>query len=326
MKVGVRFNPATPWDRRLASALSELLEVQEIRSTGERSAAQYIRDIIITRRGCRGANLLLTLYGGSYAAAAMVSGVRPYVVYAVGSDVAGLLGWKRTVASMALQRAALVITNGEWLASQARALAGDTPVVSVPHGIDLRQFRFQAPTATHPAILVTRGFAPVYNQPLIAKAMAAVRSPRVTITFADGTTGWRELAAEVERKAPHWQGRAFFMGGIPHQDMPTLMGKHTHYLSMSSRDGVAASLLESMATGLSPIVSDIPATREWLGDEEGIWIPLDAQAVPTLARVLENPPRIPGTALRANRKRVESRADINQAARTLAKLLLNVAP
>ena len=58
------------------------------------------------------------------------------------------------------------------------------------------------------------------------------------------------------------------------------------YISASLSDGTANSLLEAMAAGLFPIVSDIPANREWIADGENgmLFPPGDHMA---LARCLE---------------------------------------
>lgn len=48
------------------------------------------------------------------------------------------------------------------------------------------------------------------------------------------------------------------------------------YVSLSRSDSTSVSLLEAMASGCFPIVSDIPANREWIEDGvNGFLIPLD---------------------------------------------------
>jgi glycosyltransferase involved in cell wall biosynthesis len=48
--------------------------------------------------------------------------------------------------------------------------------------------------------------------------------------------------------------------------MPEVLQGADVYCSMSRSDGTSLSLLEAMACGLAPVVSDIPANREWIDD------------------------------------------------------------
>jgi glycosyltransferase involved in cell wall biosynthesis len=50
--------------------------------------------------------------------------------------------------------------------------------------------------------------------------------------------------------------------------MPALLQAHDVYVSASLSDTTSVSLLEAMACGLFPIVTDIPANHEWITDGE----------------------------------------------------------
>jgi len=50
------------------------------------------------------------------------------------------------------------------------------------------------------------------------------------------------------------------------------------YVSTSPHDGTSVSLLEAMATGTFPIVTDIPANREWIvTGQNGFLVPIDEE-------------------------------------------------
>jgi glycosyltransferase involved in cell wall biosynthesis len=59
-----------------------------------------------------------------------------------------------------------------------------------------------------------------------------------------------------------------FLGQVPHKEMPNLLAQTDIYVSTSLFDGTSVSLLEAMASGAFPIVTDIPANREWIIDGE----------------------------------------------------------
>jgi glycosyltransferase involved in cell wall biosynthesis len=58
--------------------------------------------------------------------------------------------------------------------------------------------------------------------------------------------------------------------------MPDLLTKADIYVSTSLYDGTSVSLLEAMASGCFPVVSDIPSNREWIRDgENGFLVPVN---------------------------------------------------
>jgi glycosyltransferase involved in cell wall biosynthesis len=58
--------------------------------------------------------------------------------------------------------------------------------------------------------------------------------------------------------------------------MPGLLGQSDIYVSTSLSDGTSVSLLEAMAAGGFPVVTDIPANREWIKDgENGFLVPVN---------------------------------------------------
>ena len=64
------------------------------------------------------------------------------------------------------------------------------------------------------------------------------------------------------------------MGRVPHDRMPELLTQTDIYVSTSLSDGTSVSLLEAMASGVFPIVTDIPSNREWINDgENGFLVP-----------------------------------------------------
>jgi len=61
-------------------------------------------------------------------------------------------------------------------------------------------------------------------------------------------------------------------------------------VSVPLSDATSVAMLESMACGLAVLASDLPANREWLGDNEGLWVPVaggDTVAASALAAALQ---------------------------------------
>jgi glycosyltransferase involved in cell wall biosynthesis len=71
-----------------------------------------------------------------------------------------------------------------------------------------------------------------------------------------------------------------FLGRVPHEKMPNILAQTDIYVSTSLYDGTSISLLEAMGSGAFPIVTDIPANREWIvNGENGFLVPTDEEGV-----------------------------------------------
>lgn len=68
------------------------------------------------------------------------------------------------------------------------------------------------------------------------------------------------------------EDRVTFMGFIDEKEQELNYRKARFYISIPTSDATSVSLLEAMAYGCVPIVSDIPANREWITEgENGIY-------------------------------------------------------
>jgi glycosyltransferase involved in cell wall biosynthesis len=60
--------------------------------------------------------------------------------------------------------------------------------------------------------------------------------------------------------------------------MPDLLSRADIYVSTSLYDGTSVSLLEAMGSGAFPVVTDIPANREWITNgQNGFLVPIDEE-------------------------------------------------
>jgi glycosyltransferase involved in cell wall biosynthesis len=114
-----------------------------------------------------------------------------------------------------------------------------------------------------------------------------------------------------------------FLGGVGEREMEGLLQSTSYYVSASLSDGASSSLLEAMASGLFPIVSDIPANREWITHEENglLFPPGDHVTLAAcLGRAIKNESWMDG-ARDTNRQLVRERADADTNMAGLAELL-----
>ena len=289
------------------------------------SRFRYLTAAPSVRRAARSvkADIVLTLYGGGFATLALASGVRPYAVYAVGSDVLMAEGVTGSLASVALTRAAKVFANGEYLASRTRELAPRADVRALCIGINPDQFEPANHATDSPRVVCTRGFLPVYNNHYLIEGLAARggKAP-IPVTFVSKGPELDAVRTLADKALPPTQRAAVeFLGGASWERLTAELRRSQIYASLSSSDGTSVSLLEALATGLFPVLSDIPQNREWIDEKigNGILVPLNNPQA--LAEALELASRDRERREKAaiyNRKIVRERADARVNLRSLA--------
>jgi glycosyltransferase involved in cell wall biosynthesis len=131
----------------------------------------------------------------------------------------------------------------------------------------------------HPImVLSNRKFLPIYNVSLLIRAIPIVlkEEPDVRFIFAGDGPQRKHLEKQAENLAI---GSAVqFLGWVMHEEMAKLLSRADIYVSTSLDDGTSVSLLEAMASGAFPIVTDIPSNREWISDgENGFLVPTDQE-------------------------------------------------
>jgi glycosyltransferase involved in cell wall biosynthesis len=239
-------------------------------------------------------------------------GRHPLSVTAWGSDL--LLAGRRDPlrrrrARFVLARADLVLADAANLGRAARELgARDDRVHVIPWGVDLARFR-SADRREPGLLLSTRMHEPVYDLERTIAGLAPVmaRRPHLHLVIAgDGS-----LRPALERLAARVlpAGRCRFTGLLEPPALASWLARAEIYLSASRSDSTSVSLLEAMASGALPVVSDIEGNREWVeeGDGARVFAPGDAAG---LARALGGALDDPAWAERArarNRRVVEER-------------------
>jgi glycosyltransferase involved in cell wall biosynthesis len=227
----------------------------------------------------------------NYGVIAAMSGFRPWVLSTWGSDI--MLLPERSPFHMI--RTKFVIERADCVTSDAVVMSeklvtlGATPsrVLTFPFGVDRNVFYPAQRTGTGdaPLVLSNRKIEPIYNIDTIISAFPGVTSSLAgaKLTVAGSGALAKKLRTEVMRTnaAPSID----FVGDVEHARMPGLLRKHDIFVSIASSDTTSVSLLEAMACGLFPIVSDVPANREWIRDgENGLIVP--PRAPDKLARAI----------------------------------------
>jgi glycosyltransferase involved in cell wall biosynthesis len=226
------------------------------------------------------ADIILTLYGGGFALMAYLSGIRPYAVYVVGSDVLFVRHITRVINRLVLTTASYVFSNGDYLALRACEQAPNARILPLLIGVNLSSLKMSDFTANPIQLICTRGFEPVYNNNAIIRAISIFPddSPDFRMVFVSGGSKLKESIALADKVlSKRLREKIIFWGGVSYEKVLNGLS-HSHiFISMSRSDGMSTSILEAMGSGLFPILSDIPQNRSLIQPEDpnGSLVPLD---------------------------------------------------
>ncbi len=158
-------------------------------------------------------------------------------------------------------------------------------------------------------ILSNRNLQPLYNVSLLVRAIPVVLKEEPGTRFLIAGDGPEKDILLRQIKDLNLEGSVRFLGRVPHEKMPELLTRADIFVSTSPYDGTSVSLLEAMACGTFPIVTDTLSNREWILDgKNGFLIPEDETVLgKRIVEAIQNSAFSMG-AIEKNREIVEKRA------------------
>ena len=185
----------------------------------------------------------------------------------------------------------------------------------IPMGIDAaflergehRSWEMQEKPMT---ILSNRNLFPIYNVSLLIRAIPFVLKEEPGTKFLIAGEGAEKAALEKEAKSLNISSSVEFLGRVPHVVMPDLLSQVDIYVSTSLYDGTSVSLLEAMGSGAFPVVTDIPANREWITNGENGFLVSKDEEESLASRIVDaiRNHELLGTSRTKNRLIVEQKA------------------
>jgi glycosyltransferase involved in cell wall biosynthesis len=263
---------------------------------------------------------------------AVLSGFRPVLTMSWGFDLmedAHRDRWWGFATRYTLERSSFFTSDADVTRNEAvkRGMDPEKTVV-FPWGVDLDHFKpapgYRPATRNHrPASAFTlfcnRSWEPRYGVDLLARAFVKVARQNENvdlILLADGSLGAR---IRQILQSGGVMGRVTFGGRISQTELPHWYSLADLYISPSHVDGSSVSLMEALACGLPCLVSDIPANREWVFENENGWLFRDGNVDHLVEKILAAIGRkedLPAVG-REGRRIAESRADWKKNAETL---------
>lgn len=179
---------------------------------------------------------------------------------------------------LGLQRADFVTCDSRDLAAQIKSKCHVEPdrVSVIQWGVDSTLFApgiqpallaTELEASDRPVVLSARNFTPVYNQETVVTAFAqVVRRLPTALLVMKRYGGDSEYVAKIRHQIDTLgiSSSVKIVDTLPYERMPDLYRLAPVTVSVPLSDGTPMSVLEAMACGSVPIVSDLPSLREWI--------------------------------------------------------------
>lgn len=264
-----------------------------------------------------------------------LAGVRPYVITAWGSDIYRMHEYDEATQRLICQglRSAELVTVDSADLKRAIETLGVVPerIRVIQWGVDTTLFAPGKPCEHRraalgigdgPVIYSPRNIAPIYNNDLILASFARVLKAHPSAVLLQKYYHRDPEALAGYLKTAEALGvaeRVRLIGDMPYTDIPELYALADVVVSVPSSDATPMSVLEALACGVVPIVSDLPSLREWITDgANGYLVPIgDRDAL--AARIIHvlNAGEALEDARRRNRRLIMDRADHGQNMRAM---------
>jgi len=210
---------------------------------------------------------------------------KPLVVSTWGSDV--LISPKKSPfhrlrAKYVLSKADLVTCDGANLLKELMELGvPEEKIVLAPMGVERRLLKERSSNSQlkdkdEIIFLSTRGLEPVYDLKTLIEAVPLIIQ-KTDKKAKFWITGLGSQEQELKKLASKLkvEKNVEFKGYVNREDLEVLFLKADLYISTSLSDSTSVSLLEAMASGLLPVITNIPGNREWIEDgKNGFLFPL----------------------------------------------------
>lgn len=180
-----------------------------------------------------------------------------------------------------IKRSKIVTADAEIMIEAMKSL--------VPKGVEYRKVQYGIETvkgneSKEKIIFSNRLHKPLYRIDQIVHYFSEVHSEFPTYKLVIGATGDETEKLKSLVKSNSLEEFVEFVGWLTNDQNKAWYAKSAYYISIPSSDGTSVSLLEAISAGCIPIVSDLPANREWV--EDGITGIIEQKGVNPIIRAL----------------------------------------
>ncbi len=169
----------------------------------------------------------------------------------------------RWMTKKVLRSCAVTTSDSVHMAERMREL-GAKEVMVFPFGLEAmpRQNAKKQPWLC----FANRGLEPIYRPQLVIDAFARIAAVQPEARLVVANDGSLRQALQADVAARGLADKVSFVGRLDAATQASHYARSTWFLSLPESDSVSVSVLEAMAHGCVPLLSDLPANRELIGD------------------------------------------------------------
>ncbi|MCA0177985.1 MAG: glycosyltransferase [Proteobacteria bacterium] len=202
----------------------------------------------------------------------------------------------RWLTQRVLRACALTTADSAHMAARMQQL-GAREVMVFPFGLEALP---ESPASKTPGrFFANRGLEPIYRPERVLQLFAAVAAQQPAARLVVANDGSLRGALVAQAGALGLAERVTFVGRLDAGTQAAQYAQAQWYLSLPASDSVAVSVLEAMAHGCVPLLSDLPANREVVTAERGLIVADDASPSAVAALLPTLPVAAMGAAGRA---------------------------
>ena len=250
---------------------------------------------------------------------AVLAGASPLLTMSWGFDLMDDVhkGWMWEFATQyTLKRSTFFTSDANITKDKAIAYGMDAEKTIVfPWGVDLEHFRIRNAEGRIDqegfVLFCNRSWEPRYGVDVLARAFVKVAQQREDVRLILLGGGSQGAYLRKIFQSGGVDEYVTYGGQISQTELPRWYHMADLYISPSHVDGSSVSLMEALACGMPCLVSDIPANKEWVFENENGWLFRDGDVDHLAEKILaamnqrEKLPEIG----RASRSEAEKRAD-----------------
>jgi len=191
-----------------------------------------------------------------------------------------LLRWLTT---RVLRACVLTTSDSQVMADRMRALGADE-VMTFPFGLEALP---PAPNSANDAkhdhlVFANRGLEPIYDPGRVMRLFARLAADWPAAQLVVANSGSLAPTLQQQAAALGLADRVRFIGRVDATTQAGWYAQARWYVSLPTSDSVSVSVLEALAYGCIPILSDLPANRELVRHGDNGWIAAGS-SLPTAA-------------------------------------------
>lgn len=236
---------------------------------------QYLKKIGVIKKIVKeiGPDIINAHYLTSYGLIGAIIKDRPLIVSTWGSDI--LVTPKKNIiykklTKYVLKKSNLVTSDSNFMSKEIEELGyPNNKIITSPMGIDINLFNSNGRKVNSTKVFLSmRTLCLNSNIDTIIKAFNIVhkknKDTKLIITNSGDT---KKHILDLINKL-RLEDYVDYRGFVSRNDVARLLRESDVYLSIPTSDSTSVNLLEAMNSGILPIVSDLPANREWINNNE----------------------------------------------------------